>query len=811
MQNRQDKKQTKTLLFLKKSADEITTRLKEAKNTLKAFFTRLGEEQDTLIFGRAEEKSSVEVPEGYRIRRRVGVSLLFSLLGFLFSGSEIFFSARPFALALLCASGYAGTVFVYIGALIGTLVSGINVPIFICAYTLTLGARLLFSTHAEPSVSLKAFEENLTMRALIGALGAFLASLGLVIADSFSPQSVFSLLTMTVAVPILVASFRGALGRGQASVVRDLSICVIIFVTVFSLKGHSLFGLSFALIVSAFVTFFTSHENGFLRGALIGMLCGLAVDPALCPVFAILGMCTGAFKVIGSGLSLFIAVLVSGIAGLYSLPFSRFLPLAGNIIFSALIFWALEKSSLLPSMKLFSGVHESLEAKYAEEKRRVSERDRLSAMSESFDALAETFLKISDRHRYPGTYELREVANAVVTKQCKTCPLSNLCWQKEHSETLEALDTLAEKLRGGHTLSRDDIPEKFRKRCRYSDKITAELNLSVAELIERLIKQDKTELFALDYEAMSELLRDAVSENDKEFLQDNALAKRASEILGERGVRASAYGAWGTRKKTVIASGIDIGTLTLSGSEVKRVLSEATGLTLSEPKFLFDGDYVTMTLESRENYRLEPFSLSCKKKGENESGDTVRTFDSPSSYSYMMICDGMGSGERAAECSEISSLFIEKMLSAGNCKDVTLKMLSNFIRSRGEECHSTVDLFEFDRLSGEGVFLKCGAAASYILRRGNLFKIDASTMPLGITREINAEKIKMPLLDGDIIVMMSDGVAHTLEDALWVPEVIIASGDRSSEAISREIYTRAQSENGGKDDISVAVARVSRI
>ena len=137
-----------------------------------------------------------------------------------------------------------------------------------------------------------------------------------------------------------------------------------------------------------------------------------------------------------------------------------------------------------------------------------------------------------------------------------------------------------------------------------------------------------------------------------------------------------------------------------------------------------------------------------------------------------------------------------------------MKMLSNFIRSRGEECHCTVDLFEFDRLSGEGTFLKCGAAASYILRNGNLFKIDASTMPLGITREINAENIKMNLQSGDTVVMMSDGVAHCLEDALWVPEVIISCSKSSPEETAKEIYSRAAREKDHSDDISVAVIKI---
>ena len=87
-----------------------------------------------------------------------------------------------------------------------------------------------------------------------------------------------------------------------------------------------------------------------------------------------------------------------------------------TFLFAAVIFWPLSKSGTLTGIKIFSGVHENVEGKYADEKRRSSERSRLAAMSESFDALATTFLKLSDKNRYPGTYELREMCNTVINK-----------------------------------------------------------------------------------------------------------------------------------------------------------------------------------------------------------------------------------------------------------------------------------------------------------------------------------------------------------------------------------------------------------
>jgi len=54
-------------------------------------------------------------------------------------------------------------------------------------------------------------------------------------------------------------------------------------------------------------------------------------------------------------------------------------------------------------------------------------------------------------------------------------------------------------------------------------------------------------------------------------------------------------------------------------------------------------------------------------------------------------------------------------------------------------------------------------------------------------------------------------VAHCLEDALWVPEVIISCGSVSCENTARALYTRAINENGQNDDISIAVMKVSSV
>ena len=121
----------------------------------------------------------------------------------------------------------------------------------------------------------------------------------------------------------------------------------------------------------------------------------------------------------------------------------------------------------------------------------------------------------------------------------------------------------------------------------------------------------------------------------------------------------------------------------------------------------------------------------------------------------------MGSGPDAAFTSGICARFLEKMLSSGNRCETSLKMLNGFLRNKGtssaRECSATVDLMELDRLTGSVAFYKSGAAPTYILREGSLFKLRSKTVPLGIIKELDAKKISFDTGDGDVIIMVSDG------------------------------------------------------
>ena len=95
-------------------------------------------------------------------------------------------------------------------------------------------------------------------------------------------------------------------------------------------------------------------------------------------------------------------------------------------------------------------------------------------------------------------------------------------------------------------------------------------------------------------------------------------------------------------------------------------------------------------------------------------------------------------------------------------------------------------------------------------REGNLFRLRSRTIPIGLVREVDAEKLRFDTQPGDIIIMLSDGVSQTTEDAPWLVEMLSKPMGASLEAAANAILERALAE-GAADDLTVIIAKVTTV
>ena len=141
--------------------------------------------------------------------------------------------------------------------------------------------------------------------------------------------------------------------------------------------------------------------------------------------------------------------------------------------------------------------------------------------------------------------------------------------------------------------------------------------------------------------------------------------------------------------------------------------------------------------------------------------------------------------------------------------DTALKMLNSMMRVREGECSATVDLMELDLINGRARFVKSGAAPSFVLRRGRLFRLQSKTVPIGIVRALDAEMIKFETEPGDTVIMLSDGVARSFEDCPWLFDLLCDPNEwlEDPERMARKIV-KCAIQNGGDDDITAGVVYI---
>ncbi len=701
----------------------------------------------------------------------------------------------------------------------------------------------------EDSVFKHIFVEEIAVRLLCGAVGGMICGLLILIERSFSMYSLFATLFLVLAVPLLGFCFLGCYGEStrRQSPYFALSLGALCFLAVWSAKEGSIFGMPLSPCLALLLSLYATTEYGFFYGLGAAVLSGLSFDPRyilllllsvlILEIFSKIKKSAGVAAV--CGLVVLWCYYLGGEGGLlYVLP---------PMLLSLPLYMVADKyrEMMRAPYRRPEALAEGLYFAEAVVQKTKNEeaKDRLASLSEAFDSLSENFYKLSDRFRRPDLLGLKQIADRSFEDTCRDCRNRALCHGSEYASTVEAISGVAASLHKKGSLKKEELPEKFAASCLRCDELVECVNRNVGDVTEKTIKAGKASFFASNYEDITAILDAALDCDPEEYECDTEAGGKIFDLLYGYGLTVGGVAVYGKRCLRVIVQKIG-GLENLDGKKSRQVgnaIGELLGESLSEPVFEVGKDGNTMLLYARpkvsafcahgrltgeegvreEAEKTEPF----ESDKEALCGDMTDAFITDNSYFYSLISDGMGSGAEAAYTANVSAMFIEKMLSAGNRADVTLRMLNNVIRSEnlgcGNECSATVDLLELDLMNGTASFIKSGAAPTYIAREGTVYKISARTMPVGIIQNADARITKFDTRKGDIIVMVSDGCCPDNEDCPWLVEYLCAlmskgkmtvqNGEALCEKMKREIIEAAVAnfpKGKERDDISVSVVVV---
>lgn len=209
---------------------------------------------------------------------------------------------------------------------------------------------------------------------------------------------------------------------------------------------------------------------------------------------------------------------------------------------------------------------------------------------------------------------------------------------------------------------------------------------------------------------------------------------------------------------------------TLSVEEIGDLLSVLLGIHLksSQNSNFFPSDkWETLYYAEQSVFHTLTGIAKAVKETEQISGDNYSFFEVETGNLTAVLSDGMGSGDKACADSTMVVELIQKFLEAGFQMDMAIQMINNTLLSVGENANmSTLDVCSIDLFSGNCHFVKVGSACSYIKREHLVERISSGNLPLGVFQKPDMEHIGRTLMDGDYIIMISDGVLDALSQGI---------------------------------------------
>ena len=241
--------------------------------------------------------------------------------------------------------------------------------------------------------------------------------------------------------------------------------------------------------------------------------------------------------------------------------------------------------------------------------------------------------------------------------------------------------------------------------------------------------------------------------------------------------------------------------------------SIGTKMSLQREKISNENEEYYQIYSSEDKFVLQVGSSKVTKDGSSVSGDCSLQIKLADGKYLLAISDGMGTGEKARECSKITLKLLKQILSAGFNNEETINLLNtkmNLINKK--DMYSTLDASILDLYTGNINILKNGASNTYIKNKKSIKKIESKNIPIGIVDDIELQEEKIPVSDGDIIVMCSDGVLDAKDETnnSWMESFLKNISTNNVQKISDLILAEAIDNNFGvaQDDMTVIVSKI---
>ena len=255
----------------------------------------------------------------------------------------------------------------------------------------------------------------------------------------------------------------------------------------------------------------------------------------------------------------------------------------------------------------------------------------------------------------------------------------------------------------------------------------------------------------------------------------------------------------------------------IPNKEAAEVLSDILGIAMMpshEARCYVRNEYTNTCFVERTNFKVVYGVERSVGDYQQISGDSFSFLQKEEGTFLASLSDGMGTGLNAYQESEKVVDLLEQFLEAGFSKETAVKMINSALVLRDQgKTFSTIDISSIDLYSGVCEFLKIGAATSFI-RRGNWVEaITSTSLPAGVFQQTDLEKTCRKLYDGDMLIMVTDGVLDVLpveHQEKLMKDIILEHPTNHPKELAEYILNRVRQYKNGRflDDMTILVVGI---
>ncbi|MBQ4546570.1 MAG: SpoIIE family protein phosphatase [Oscillospiraceae bacterium] len=737
---------------------------------------------------------------------------LWGLLCFAASKAYLFGRIAPFGVAAAAASKRNSALPAALGAIFGYIFSGNPESSlrYTAAVLMVLGTKLV----------LERFASGNAVSVLIAGGATAFASFGYAAATVLSGYNSAMALAETVLSAGAAYFFKrtGAAfehGKPFFSLSGSDRACIMMTaaITAVSLSTVAFGKLNLGGIAASFVVLLAARYGKESGGAVSGIAVGTAAALSSgnfgteLAGYAAGGLFAGVFAVFGKFGSALSFIAVRLMVCLLESEFPDYIPVYESIIAAGALVLIPEKAG-----KFLSSVarHESDLADSATVKELV-----LSKIGRAADGLSDIALatkRVAKSVERENSEGMSTVLNLAAERNCRSCSKNGICWQDKYTETAKAFYEMGNAARE----RREPVfGDEFSGRCVRPEALSNDIKneykkASEKNSMERKLKNVR-EVVTDQFDGTALLLKDIAAEAANVRSVDKKISLAVRNIFEGRSIPLYACTCYYTADDCV--------NVEVSGAKERLRKADIAAIT-EEIADICGCDMAKPVIRDTENARRLVFcekpllnaefgAVSINAEGEKFCGDSAEHFVDQYGCAHMILSDGMGSGEHAALDSMMTAGLVARMIRAGFRFGPAIKLVNSALLLKSEdESLATADAFSINLYTGCAGFFKAGAEASFVMKNGRVSKVENISLPAGILGGAEYEQSSIRLGEGDIAVLITDGVTASGSD--WIPSELRSLAEKPAQEIAAGIAETAQKRrtDGHSDDITVMVMKI---